>query len=99
MTERNVLEDLALGGRLPLSLITLWRESAEKLAALTVMAQEGATIVVKADGQRAKTAMFTVVVSGGPLREEYFHKDSPDLGSLLEESVRFYGERVWARDA
>jgi hypothetical protein len=69
--------------------------------ALEAMVDEGAIIVVKLDGNRAQDELpkrYTVVLSGGRLGEEFYHKDTSDLEGALCEAVIFYTERVWNRD-
>ncbi len=54
------------------------------------IAKEGCTIVIKFDGERRKKNFYTVVLSGGQLKEDYFRKDGADLSLLLSEMIGFY---------
>lgn len=67
-----------------------WQDSAELLGSLNVICRKGSTVVVKMDGTRSNGALFTVVLSGGLLGDDYFHKEGPDLKPLLEQAVAFY---------
>jgi hypothetical protein len=96
MNERTTLADLVAAGRLTEKDVETWSRVADRLAALTLIAREGATVVVKADGERAGFALFTVVVSGGRLGDDFFRRDASDLDGLLDAAIRFYCDRVWS---
>ncbi|HEX9985079.1 MAG TPA: hypothetical protein VGF69_17600 [Thermoanaerobaculia bacterium] len=59
-----------------------------------VIAAEGATAIVKLDGERG-TNRYTVIISGGRLGVDFYRGDGDDLRKLLEEAVVFYDEKVW----
>jgi hypothetical protein len=62
------------------------------------MALEGATVLVKIDGQRTgddDNGLYTVLVSGGRLGDEFFRMDTPDLDVGCARAVIFYAENVW----
>ena len=62
------------------------------------MANEGATVVVKIDGERsppADTGRYTVVVSGGPLKDDFFRTDTAVLEEGLARAILHYAERCW----
>lgn len=67
--------------------------------ALEEMANEGATVVVKIDGQRTSSSdngRYTVLVSGGPLgSEDFFRVDTPILEEGLAKAVIYYAEKFW----
>lgn len=64
-----------------------WSGCGAMWKALEKMANEGATVVLKIDGQRNSpddNGRYTVIVSGGPLgSEDFFRTDT----HLLEEGV------------
>jgi hypothetical protein len=66
------------------------------LAAFEAIGRDGATALIKVDGQRSDESIFTVVVSGGPLGDVFFRKDGADLEALLREAVMFYRAHVWS---
>ena len=66
--------------------------------ALEAMAADGAVVVVKIDGERRgedDTGRYTVLVSGGPLGEEFFRTDTPILEEGLAQAILHYAERCW----
>ena len=66
---------------------------------LEQMALEGAVVVVKIDGQRTSeddNGRYTVVVSGGPLEDDFFHTDTATLEEGIAKAILFYAERCWA---
>jgi hypothetical protein len=67
-----------------------WTEALPLLAALDAIGRDGGSAMVKIDGARANSDVFTVVVSGGRLGECFFRKDGSDLRSLLREAVAYY---------
>jgi hypothetical protein len=52
--------------------------------------------VVKIDGGRSDGSVYTVVVSGGRLGEDFFRNDGADLATLLQEAISFYRSRACA---
>jgi hypothetical protein len=67
--------------------------------ALEEMANEGATVVVKIDGQRTSpddNGRYTVLVSGGPLgSEDFFRTDTHVLEEGLSKAILYYAEKCW----
>lgn len=64
------------------------------------MASEGSTVVIKIDGQRTKpddNGRYTVVVSGGPLGEEFFRLDTPVLEDGLARAILHFTEKCWRK--
>jgi hypothetical protein len=62
------------------------------------MSKEGATVVIKIDGQRTSpedNGRYTVLVSGGPLGEEFFRLDTSVLEDGLAKAILFYAEKCW----
>ena len=57
---------------------------------------EGSVVVVKLDGERHENR-YTLVITGGLLGENYFRKDSDDLGDLIRDAVNFYDSLIWSR--
>lgn len=67
-----------------------WRETIGLLAAIDEVGRSGANVIVKVDGGRAGADLYTVVLSGGRLGEDFFRKDGSDLRSLLSEGLSFF---------
>jgi hypothetical protein len=65
-----------------------------RIGELEAIAQDGAVIVLKIDGERKGDAnIFTVVLSGGRLKsEDFFRMDGGDLSSLIDSALKFYEE-------
>lgn len=61
------------------------------------MAEEGAVIIIKIDGQRGSldTGKYTVVINGGQLGEDFFRLDTEDLDEGLASGILFYSSRCW----
>lgn len=65
---------------------------------LEQMANEGAVVVVKIDGQRTNrdhNGKYTVVLSGEPLKEDFFHVDTATLEEGIARAIFFYAEHCW----
>jgi len=63
------------------------------LPKLEAIAKQGATVVVKLDGPRARNDanLYTVMINGGNLgKEDYFRKDGNDLDRLIRDAISFY---------
>ena len=90
----KMVESLLSGGRVTNAQISLWSDVAGLLAAMEQIGREGATAVVKIDGGRPDGSLYSVVISGGRLGEDFFRKDSGDLPALLQEAIEFYMTRV-----
>ena len=67
--------------------------------ALEEMANEGATVLVKIDGQRTgpdDNGRYTVLVSGGPLgSEDFFRTDTHALEEGLSKAILYYADKCW----
>lgn len=65
---------------------------------LEEISKEGASVVVKIDGERWGTSSplpYTVLILGGRLSaEKYFRKDSNSLLDAIEEGIRYYYEKL-----
>jgi hypothetical protein len=75
-----------------------WRGCDAVWGVLEEMAAEGATVVIKIDGQRNgpdDNGRYTVLVSGGPLGEDFFRRDTPVLEDGIAEAIVHYAERCW----
>src|SRR5687768_9120501 len=62
------------------------------------MAKEGAVVVVKIDGQRTSeddTGKYTVLVSGGPLGEDFFRADTHVLEEGLARAILHFAQKCW----
>lgn len=68
--------------------------------ALEAMANEGATVIVKIDGERTSpndTGRYTVLISGGPLAsDEYFRTDTQVLEEGLAKAILYYAQKCWS---
>jgi hypothetical protein len=93
----NILERLTQAGRLRHIDPAAWASVSSLLQVLEVIAEEGATAIVKLDGERS-TDRHTVILSGLPLGAESYRGDGDDLRALLEEAIAFYDEKVWKRE-
>lgn len=66
--------------------------------ALEEIANAGSTVVVKIDGQRNQeddNGRYTIVISGGPLGEEFFRLDSRALEEGLAKAIVYFGQKCW----
>ncbi|MBB2488166.1 hypothetical protein H5407_23305 [Mitsuaria sp. WAJ17] len=66
-----------------------WVRCADSLARLDCISRDGASVVVKMDGER-DADMYTVVVSGGALGEDFFRRNGANVSELLEAAISFY---------
>ena len=96
MTKSTLLEQLKSAGRFTAAQAALWHDSAELLAVADAIGREGSSVVVKIDGARKDGSIYTVVVSGGRLGEDFFRKDGADLATVLQDAISFYQSKVWA---
>ena len=65
------------------------------------MANEGSTVVVKIDGERRgedDNGRYTVVVSGGPLGENYFRMDVSSLEEGLAKAILHFAQASWGQE-
>lgn len=67
-----------------------WKGCEDLLAALDSIGRTGSSVVVKIDGGRLGADVYTVVLSGGLLGEEFFRKDGSQLDELLREAITFF---------
>lgn len=77
---------------------TNWSGCDAVWAVFEEMSKEGATVVIKIDGQRTHpedNGRYTVLVSGGPLGEDFFRLDTPVLEDGLAKAILFYAEKRW----
>jgi hypothetical protein len=94
MKEDETFEDLARAGLRVDESATQWSSSLRLLGALDAIAQDGAVAVMKIDGKRPRDQRYTVVVSGGRLGSEFFHRDGDNLQSLLADAANFYAASI-----
>lgn len=71
-----------------------WFDSLPLLAALDAIGRDGACALVKIDGLRTNGKVYTVVLSGGRLGQDFWHSDGPELQALLREAISFYAARA-----
>jgi hypothetical protein len=65
---------------------------------LELMAKEGVVVVIKIDGERTGSednGRYTVILSGGPLKGEFFRQDTPVLEEGLGNAILYYARKVW----
>jgi hypothetical protein len=74
--------------------IAAWTSLSPQLAALEEIGRNGTYVIVKVDGLRTGVNVYTVVISGGPLEEDPYRKDGPDLGKLIREGIRFFSDKM-----
>lgn len=70
-------------------------------AFLERMASDGASVVIKIDGQRIPgkdSGRYTIVISGGELKEDFCRFDTETLDEALVRGILFYAERCWQLD-
>lgn len=67
-----------------------WGKTVALLARLEAIGRDGAHAILKIDGGRADSALYTVVVSGGRLGEAFFRKDGMEVDVLLRDAIEFY---------
>lgn len=75
-----------------------WRGCDEVWPVLERMSKEGATVVIKIDGQRTgidDNGRYTILVSGGSLGEDFFRADTPVLEDGLARAILFYAQKCW----
>ena len=68
---------------------------------LEEMANQGSTVVVKIDGERRgedDNGRYTVVVSGGPLGENFFRMDVSNLEEGLAKAILHFARAVWGQE-
>ncbi len=75
-----------------------WTGCGPVWAAFEQMANEGATVVIKIDGQRKSAddnGQYTLIVSGGPLNDNFFRSDCDDLDDALSQAILHYARHCW----
>lgn len=75
-----------------------WRGCDAMWKVLEKMADEGAIVVIKIDGERKgpdDNGRYTVVVSGGPLGENFFRQDTAVLEDGIAQAIVHYATRCW----
>ena len=91
----DIIQRLKQAGRVSDADAAAWAEIGSLLQAIEAIVKDGATAVVKLDGERS-TDRYTVIVSGGPLGAEFHRGDGDDLRKLLQEAIHFYDQKVWS---
>lgn len=67
---------------------------------LEEMANSGSTVVIKIDGQRTgpdDNGRYTIVLSGGPLGEDFFRLDTPVLEEGLAKAILYYVRKCFGK--
>lgn len=98
MNNDVLVQELLSSGRIAQEKIAHWSNAAALMAAFEAMGRDGATAVLKVDGDRHE-AVYTIVVSGSHLGEVFFRRDGSDVLSLLRDAVEFYRAEVWSKSA
>lgn len=96
MNNEQLIDALLASARISNAEVALWRESAGLLAVLDAIGRDSTNAVVKIDGARTDGSVYTVVITGSKLGDEYFRKDGADLPALLREAIDFYTSRAWS---
>lgn len=76
-----------------------WHNAADLLAALATFGREGVNIVLKIDHARTDDSIYTVVISGENLGENFFRQDDGDLAKILKASISFCKENLRKSDS
>lgn len=97
MNNEQMIDALLASARISDEQVELWRKSAGLLAVLDAIGRDGMSAVVKIDGARTDGSVYTVVITGSKLGEEYFRKDGADLPMLIREAIDFYASKAWSR--
>ncbi len=95
MNNEQLVETLLARAHISDAQVALWRESAGLLAVFDAIGRDGMNAVVKIDGARTDGAVYTVLITGPKLGDEYFRQDGGDLPALLRNAIDFYTSKVW----
>ena len=95
MSDKELIGEMVASGRVHEQQLALWSEVAGLLALFDAIGRDGVSAVVKIDGGRADTDVYTVVVSGPRLGEAFFRQDGSDLAALLRAAIAFYKSAFW----
>jgi hypothetical protein len=90
LDDEAMLSALRAAGVDASSAVSAWTQSASLLAAFDAIGRLGSHALVKVDGERDGSQVYTVLVSGGRLGSDFFRRDGDDLPTLLREALRFY---------
>jgi hypothetical protein len=71
-----------------------WLDAVPMLAALDAVGRDGASALIKIDGQRSGARMYTVLISGGRLGDAHVRRDGAALAPLLREVLGLYAARI-----
>lgn len=96
MKNEQLIDALLASARISNAEVALWRETAVLLAVLDSIGRDSMNAVVKIDGARMDGSIYTVVITGSKLGDDFFRKDGADLPALLREAIDFYSSRVWS---
>jgi hypothetical protein len=74
-----------------------WTAPSDFWPLLERMREDGAVVVLKLDGQRTgdDAEPYTIVISGGPLGDDYVRSEREWLVDALGEAVVEYARAVW----
>lgn len=98
MNNDVLVQELLSSGCITQEQIAHWSSVAALMAAFETMGRDGATVVIKIDGDRHE-GVYTIVVSGSRLGEAFFRRDGSDVLSLLRDAIEFYRAEVWSKSA
>src|SRR6516225_2630072 len=65
------------------------------LPLLEAIRSDGAIVVIKLDGTPQAPQPYVVIVSSGPLHEDYVKSTAPDLEQALSSAIVNYARRCW----
>ena len=94
MERHTFFDELEAHGMIDTSRKAIWEDASNLLSVIDMVGRRGSSVVVKVDGARDNNLIYTVVISGGLLGEDFFRKDGVDLKTLLEEAISFYCHRA-----
>lgn len=90
MNKDELLVELRHRGIDPDAQAGAWRDSIDLLAALDAIGRSGGSAVVKIDGARGNSDIYTVVLSTGRLGDNSFRKDGRNLNTLIVDAISFF---------
>jgi hypothetical protein len=71
-----------------------WAALANRMAIFESIGRSGLVSLLKFDGEREESQVFTVMVSGKKLGDRFFRQDGGDLGLLLDAAIDFYAVEI-----
>ena len=72
-----------------------WSGLSSVLPLLEEIRSDGAIVVIKLDGTPQASQPYVVIVTSGPLHEDYVKSAAPDLEQALGSAIVNYARRCW----